>query len=229
MYVTALAVLKSSENYAVWHNGRSAIFGIKVQELETRITALGEFIRTQEAAIEGHAEAKEREEDELELFAYEIATSLVVYLRDHRREPEAATIDLSLNGWHRLRADSMIEKARLVLHLLGTVVTQDATGAAHYGLNEADVDDLQSGIADYHEVIHAPQVALSARKALTRALRPRFQEISILLKDLDQLIQRFRSTAAGQHFIDTWKNARRIRHYGVGQSTAAPAAAAPAH
>lgn len=230
MHVTALAVLKSPEHYAVWQTG-PAVFRQKVELLEEQVTGLGAFIRSQESALDGHAVAKARQGDELEILVHELSKTLVVYLRDQEREQEAAPIDLSFHHWQRLRADSMIEKARLALAMLSKAVTEDAIGAANYGLREDEVAELQSSITDYHDVIHAPQVAISSRKALTQALQPRFQAVSTLLQDIDHLVLRFRSTPAGQHFIDTWKNARRIRHFGVGQgaTAAAASAGAPAH
>lgn len=72
--------------------------------------------------------------------------------------------------------------------------------------------------------MRSPYAAQSTRKAIGQDLRPRFREISELLKSLDRLVLRFRSTEAGERFAASWKNARQIRNLGRGAATATPQA-----
>jgi hypothetical protein len=73
-----------------------------------------------------------------------------------------------------------------------------------------------------------PASAIATRKVRTQALQPRFQEVGEMLRSMDKLILRFRSTDAGCAFADAWTAARTIRDLGrrsPGTDTDEPAAA----
>lgn len=55
------------------------------------------------------------------------------------------------------------------------------------------------------------------------ALRPQFREVSELLKKMDRLVLRFRNTAPGKTFADTWYATRIVRDLGI----SAPAQSTP--
>lgn len=54
---------------------------------------------------------------------------------------------------------------------------------------------------------------------LTAALRPSFRKVSVILKSMDHLALRFRSTVPGKAFADNWKTARVVRDLGSNNPT----------
>ena len=60
-----------------------------------------------------------------------------------------------------------------------------------------------------------------SRRALTLALRPKFQEVGVLLKKMDRLVLRFRRTEPGTAFAAAWQASRIIRDLG-GSAPAEP-------
>jgi len=60
---------------------------------------LTDSLSRQRAATTGHAEDKEREEQELETAAHEISEALADWFEDQNREANAAQVSLSLTGW----------------------------------------------------------------------------------------------------------------------------------
>ncbi len=75
-------------------------------------------------------------------------------------------------------------------------------------------------------IIASPAAAISGRKALTNTLRPKFREVGELLGRMDRLVLRFRKTADGKRFADTWQATRIIRDLG---QAAPPQPAPPAN
>lgn len=94
---------------------------------------------------------------------------------------------------------------------------------ANYGLEAADATLLAKETSDYETLVANPAAAISGRKALTSALRPKFREVAALLTKMDRLVLRFRKTEAGTRFAAAWKNARIIRDLGAAE----PAEPAP--
>jgi hypothetical protein len=75
-------------------------------------------------------------------------------------------------------------------------------------------------------LIANPAAAISGRKALTAALRPKLREVAQLLAKMDRIVLRFRKTEAGANFAAAWKNARIVRDLG-GSAPAEPGAPTP--
>ena len=75
-------------------------------------------------------------------------------------------------------------------------------------------------------LIANPAAAISGRKALTAALRPKFREVAQLLAKMDRIVLRFRKTEAGANFVAPWQNARITRDLGS-SAPAEPTAPTP--
>ena len=143
------------------------------------------------------------------------AETLAAWFEDQGREADAAPIDLSLSAWQRLRDTELIAKAKLLHQKLTAALATDAAALADYGLDAADATLLAKETTDYEKLIANPAAAISGRKALTLALRPKFREIGHLLGKMDRLVLRFRKTEAGTRFAEAWKAARIIRDLGM--------------
>ncbi len=107
-----------------------------------------------------------------------------------------------------------------------SALASDATALADYGLDAADATLLAKETSDYETLIANPAAAISGRKALTAALRPKFREVAELLAKMDRIVLRFRKTEAGVNFAAAWKNARIIRDLGS-SAPAEPGAPTP--
>jgi hypothetical protein len=222
MHLTILDLLERPENTPIWMGARPYAFTAKAAQLREKVTALGETIRQQEAAITGFAAQKEREAQDVETLAHELGSALAGYHEDAGREAEAAMTDYPLTRWQAMRETSLLEKARLVHLKLLAAIAADADGLEQHGLNTEDATALLKEIEEYARIIESPQAAKATRKALTLSLRPRFRDISELLQSMDRLVLRFRSTPAGKQFAASWKSARRINQLGHGPAPEVP-------
>ena len=77
--------------------------------------------------------------------------------------------------------------SRKLLHKhLSAAIAEKSPTLAEYGLDKADATALAKETADYEAIIADPSVAISRRKSLTSALRPRFREVAELLAKMDR-------------------------------------------
>lgn len=221
-FTTSLDTLFLEENKPVWQGQAPEIFEEKVEEAKIMIEEIQTAQKDQEAGIEGAAEEKEREEDELEDAAYVLAQALVLYFRDHQQEAEAGALDLTPSDWDGLRDQQLLTKSQLVIEQAQALIAgADAVTAAKYGINAAAVAALTKERGDFDEIINAPAVAIAIRKALTKGFRPAFKLAEKKFKDLDKLILQFRGTSLGKALIAAWKNARQVKDAGHGPGTPA--------
>ena len=226
MHLTVGALLADPAHQPVWKGKAPVIFSTRAAALGPMVTSLTDLIAAQQAATTGFAADKAREEEELETIAHEISEALADWFEDQGKQAEAAAIDLSLSTWQGLRDTDLLAKAKLLHQKLSAALTADATALADYGLDMADVTLLAKETSDYETLIANPAAAISGRKALTAALRPKFREVAELLTKMDRVVLRFRKTEAGAHFAAAWKNARIIRDLG-GSAPGEPGAPTP--
>ncbi len=218
MHLTTVRLLDSPEIPFDWKTASPAAFAAKAAALRPKVTALTGLLAEQQAATTGYAADKAREEKELEDIAHELSQALAGWFLDQGREADAAPIDLALSTWQRLADTDLLAKAQL-LHqkLTGALAAGPAavTALATYGLDAADATDLAKETADFERLIADPAAAISRRKSLTAALRPKFAEVADLLAQMDRLVLRFRRTEAGAAFAAAWEAARIIRDLGT--------------
>ena len=211
MHLTVLNLLNKEQFQAVWKNQNPTAFTTYVARFSTLTSALANHIAAQQAATIGYAQAKEREEEELETVAHEYGANLAAWLEENGRDGEAAQIDLSLTAWQRLRDTALIAKARLLHQLLTAAIASDAAALAEYDLTTAEAGILKKETEDFEKIVADPAAAISRRRALTLTLRPKFAEVSDLLGKMDRLVLRFRRSAPGTAFAEAWDAARIIR------------------
>ena len=226
MHLAVLALLADPAHQPVWQNKAPVIFSTRAAALGPMVTSLTDLIAAQQSATTGFAADKAREEEELENIAHEISEALADWFEDQGKQAEAAAIDLSLSTWQGLRDTDLLAKAKLLHQKLSAALATDATALADYGLDAADATLLAKETSDYETLIANPAAAISGRKALTAALRPKFREVAQLLAKLDRIVLRFRKTEAGANFAAAWKNARIIRDLG-GSAPGEPGAPTP--
>ncbi|MGL4399982.1 MAG: hypothetical protein ACRCXD_08945 [Luteolibacter sp.] len=221
MNLAVLALLDDPAHQPAWKDQKPVLFTTRAAALRPKVTALTGLIAGQQADTTGHAGDKEREEQELEDCAHEIGETLAGWFEDQGREADAAPIDLSPSAWQILRDTELLAKAKLLHDKLTAALATDAAALVPYGLDATDATLLAQETADYEKLVATPAAAISGKKALTKALRPSFREVSELLGKMDRLVLRFRKTEAGARFAEAWKAARIIRDLG-GSAPAEP-------
>jgi hypothetical protein len=214
MHLAVVALLADPAHQPAWKEQPPVAFTGRAAELVPLVGSLTDLIAAQQAATTGHAADKEREEQELEDAAHEISEALADWFEEQGREADAAKVSLSLSGWQLLRDVELIARAKLLHQSLVAALGENAASLGDHGLTAADATLLAKETADFETIVAQPAAAISGRKALTAALRPKFREVGKLLARMDRLILRFRRTAAGARFAETWAAARRIRDLG---------------
>jgi hypothetical protein len=202
----SLDLLASKENRPLWENVNPLIFTTKYGEAVSMVQAIKDAAKNQEAGFGGITEQKDREETELENADFILAQAVALWLADKGREAEAGEIDLSKSAWQGLRDQQLLTKSRLVIERAQSVVAEP--DAANYGITPAAITALEAEYADYDEIINAPGVALTIRKALTKGFRSAFNLVEKKFKQLDALILQFDITPAGAQMVAEWKDAR---------------------
>ena len=214
MHLTVLNLLENDKFQPVWKNQKPAAFTKAATEFSTLTQALTLHIAEQQAATIGYAEAKAIEEEELETICYDIGQNLAQWFEENGRDGEAAQIDLTPSDWDRLRDTELIAKAKLLHKHLTAAIAADAVALEELDLTAADAAQLTKETTDFERIIADPSGAISRRRALTLALRPKFREVAVLLKKMDRLTLRFRRTPAGKAFAEAWAASRIIRDLG---------------
>jgi hypothetical protein len=225
MFLTVLKLLESPEYQGTWKNKKPLPFTTRAAQLGPMVNALTDLIAAQQLATTGYAETKAREEAELENIAFDISQTLVDWYEENGRDGDAAHIDLSLSSWQDLRDSELIAKSRVLQQKLTDALASDAAALADYGLAADDATQLDKELGDFEKITADPSLAISKRRSLTVTLRPKFREVSQLLKKMDRLVPRFRKTEPGTAFANAWSAARIIRD--LGGSAPQPPAPAP--
>ena len=224
MHLTVLKLLDNPQYQSAWKDLKPIAFTTRAALLGPKVNALTDLIAAQQTATTGYAEAKAREEAELETIAHEISQILADWYEENGREGDSAQIDHSLSTWQRLRDTELIAKARVLNTKLTEALASDPAALDDYGLTADDATQLAKELADFELITADPSAAISRHRSLTVILRPRFAEIGQLLKKMDRLILRFRRTEAGAEFANAWTASRIVRDLGG----SAPAEPAPA-
>jgi hypothetical protein len=223
MHLTVLKLIDTPEFEPAWKDQKPTAFTTRAGQFRPLVHSLTYLISKQQAATTGYAEAKEREEQELEDLAHELGQTLADWYEENGRDGDAAQIELSLSDWQRLRDTELIAKAGLLHQKLTAALAEAPAELAEHDLTPSDATLLAKELADFELITADPSAAISRRRALTVALRPSFQQIGALLKKMDRLVLRFRRTAPGAEFAAAWTASRTIRSSG----TSAPAESEP--
>ena len=218
MHLTVLKLIETPGFEAAWKDQKPTVFTTRAAQFRPLVATITGLISGQQTDTTGYAETKEREEQELEALAHELGQTLADWYEENGREGDSAQIDLSLSAWQRLRDTELIPKVRLLHTKLTAALTENPAELAEHALTPADATLLAEELAEFENITADPAAAISRRRALTLALRPKFAEIGRLLKKMDRLVLRFRRTEPGTAFAAAWQASRIIRDLG----TAAP-------
>lgn len=216
MFQTCITTLNSTEHKPAWFQLPPAVFTTKVAGTEAAVAGLREFYRQQGTKLTGTTADKAREEKELAEEAHRLARTLVTWFRDKNDETNAGKVDFSLTQWRQFRDQELLGQARVVVSLTDPIVMSGPPEAGDYGLTSEAVNALKKEAADYEAVLNSPQAAISQRKSLTMQMRNRFNAVEAKFAELDDMVLRFNTTAAGQAMIAAYQAARVVRDLGHG-------------
>lgn len=189
-----------------------------------------EWLALLERSIAGSAEAKEKEEEELEQAAFEMAQALVTYFMDAGDLEAAEPFRRTFSYWQRLRDQDLLLRSQAVIDAATPLTTgaNAATIAENYGISAARVATLVSERNGYDAVVSAPAAARAGRKAYTAQMREKFRPVTAKFRDLDRLVPQFRSRPGGEAFVEGWFAARQVINAGSGPGTGGSGGGAPA-
>ena len=215
------ACLDESGHTPLWQNVPPLRLTAAVAETRVALAGLEDLAMRQGEATTGSAADKRREEKELEDAAHELARLVVRCCRAAGNEAAAATYDLPVSGWRRMRDETLLQTARS-LELAATECAASPSGA-DYGITPARVAALKKEADDYDALVVAPDNAISGRAAISRSLRAAFADFENRLEEIDDLILPLRATAAGALFQAKYEEARKINDRGHGPRPEEPA------
>lgn len=228
MFNTSLGTLHAPQHKTTWENQPPVVFTTKVGTARTAYDGLVAFTTEHSQDITGSAADKRREEDELEVAAFNLGQALLEWFTDQDDLESAAKVDRSQSAWRRLADADLVAQAKIARDLAqGVVGGPDAATAADYGITQAEVDALTSETDDFETLISAPQQSIAGRKALTGQYRARFNEVEAKFESLDRLILRFNKTEAGRALIAAYQASRVVRDLGSGGGGGASGLEAP--
>ncbi|MFM2167729.1 MAG: hypothetical protein RIS79_2100 [Verrucomicrobiota bacterium] len=192
------------------------------------LAGLEKLAQTQSQATNGSAADKAREEKELEDATHELGRLVVRCCRAAGDEAGAATFDLPISGWRRMRDETLLQTAR-ALEVKAAALAATPAGA-DYGITAARVAELKREADDYAALITAPDDAIGGKAAMTKQVRPAFAAFEDKLQVIDDLILTLRSTEAGSLLVAKYEQARTINDRGrrPGKEEEAPPAPKPA-
>lgn len=218
-------MINSDDFKPIWFNVAPVVFTTKVAAAGAAVDALEAFCTEQGLDIRGVTLDKGTEESKLEDLAHKLSRVLVSYFRDQNNQSDAGKVNLKLYQWRGLRDEALMTTATTVRDLANGIVTGDpaeAANAATYGITAAAVTVLSDELAVWNQLIIAPQQAISKKKGLGNMLGPKFNAVSLLMHDLDDVILQYDSAPGGKNMIAAWKAARIVRDLGHGPKPPTP-------
>ena len=223
MYAGVKTHLQLPGHQPLWLNQSPEAFTTLYGQFDTGANALGAFGDSQSTPITGATQQQNLAETALEDAAHPLARALRLLLLTQGNQTDAEAWNLTLTDWRKLQEQALLNRAKALATALDTAVP----AGVPYGITADKVAALNDLIEDYEGVIGAPVAARAGRKAKTAEMRPRFRTVDGILEGMDDLILQFRGSEAGDLFVASYFNARRIGGNGSATPPAPPAPPAP--
>ena len=220
----SLACINKPEHSALWAATPPLIFGTKVTAATNLLAEVEDLAQKQTRATTGSAVDKAREEKELEDICFALGNAIVDCCLDAGDAAGAAPYDIPLYKWRILRDETLLQRADDLATAIAARISADAPTAATYGLDTLSHSQLVKETNDYRAYIVAPDTAIGERATATRALRAKVKELLAAFEPIDRLIVQYKTTPAGETFVNTYITARNTydRGHGPGEDEPAP-------
>jgi hypothetical protein len=206
------ACLDNPVHVPLWQGVPPLRLTTAIGEGRTMLAGLETLASKQGMKTTGSAADKAREEKELEDAAHMLGRLVVCCCRDAGDEAGAATYDLPISGWRRMRDEALLQTARALEAKAGEIAATP-TGA-EYGITAAAVAALKKEADDYAALIVAPDDAIGGKAALTKKVRPAFAAFEAKLQVIDDLILPLRASEDGALLVAKYEEARTINDRG---------------
>ena len=167
--------------------------------------------QTQQKTTKGKTKDKEARKFTLADTAYSTAAAVQAYAAVTDNNDLFELVNFS--RWKLRKTDD--EEIQQVCQLIHNQAASVIASLADYGIDAADLLELQDLIDEWSAKSQVPRVAISERKAATASIPTLFKQAdSILTKQMDKLMENF--LTSDPDFYATYHNARRIVNAGHG-------------
>jgi hypothetical protein len=201
-----LTFLEDPRNLGFWKEKSPLRFGKRAVEAKESVATLAAFCEAQTSQIGGIAVDKAREEKELEDAAYVLGKAVAVCSRDLNNEADAAKVGFSLSDWRDMRDAILLSTARETIRIARELLADHPTDAADCGITAELVNETEREANEFESALGTPRAAIGERRALTAALRDRFNEVEAIFAKMDGLVEQFPDDT----FIDGYLAARSV-------------------
>lgn len=187
-------------------------FGAVFSKFEETIAAIQDTRLVQEGNLTGITKDKAVAKENAIAKALEISTGVFVYGSVSNNNTLMAKVDYSPSELRQSR-DTVLTDQLQVIHDEAANIMDNL---ADYGIDKADLEELQVLIDTYADKVEEPRVSITNRAQATGALVDLFKQGDKFLKEqLDKLMGQFK--ASNPKFYQVYFNARKIVDLGVRQ------------
>ncbi len=178
---------------------------ITVTDLKAGLAAIGDSVRKQQAPTGGARDEKASVRLSFEEKILEVADQLSALAAKNQDATLGAAVELTLSTLDKLEVD-VLEQTGKRLSGLGTA---NLAALADYGITAADLTELDTLTAKFHDVKNAPRVAISGRAGETETQPALVANVTSLLRNrLDKQMTKFKKSHP--EFFASYRSARVI-------------------
>jgi hypothetical protein len=174
----------------------------KADQIKTLHLAIKQTDEDREALTDGTAQVKDKARKELAHKTHEVCSLMLVFANDAGDLELAGAVGYNSTAISRFTDMEMETIPKVILNRLKASLPL----LGNYGLTQADADDLQAKIDHYKLKKISPRNKKGDRKLLTGQLNGQFKTMTILLKQADKLMVKFKKSDAD--FYHRYKTAR---------------------
>jgi hypothetical protein len=177
-----------------------------VYELKNRVSDIQSVTQQQtESVSKGVTKDKNTAIDNVVELSLKIADPLYVYAFTTTNNRLIEKVNVNKSSFYRNHDQGALTLAKIILAEAKT----NSEVLVNYGVNNADVTDLETAVTKFEELINAPSGVIGERKLYTGNLRELFVDAdSIIYDKLDKLIRLFKSSSP--EFFALYSNARNV-------------------
>ena len=216
MVGACLTTANTPENKAVWNGNPPLDYTADIAKLQTGYTAVIQKAALADGATGGAGDAKAQAEAALEDAAFIIARPLANHFKKTSNLDKLGQVDVTKSEIVQLRQQDLLDKTTAIRNLANATVAEP--GAAGRGVTAARITALTNAINAFTAVMNLPRGQIVNRSTLLKEVDTDTADLLEQVADLDDLVQQFDSTPAGQRFIEAWKRARIIVDTAVGHN-----------
>jgi hypothetical protein len=188
---------------AVW-SGTPAVVSAKTMFDDT-IDLISKVRQTQEKETKGVTEDKGQAKEAAIVKAVSVSAATFAYASVTNNNTLKEQVNYSPTELRRSRDTILADRLRVILN----AANDNAAALVDYGVQAADLTDLDTLVTAYENILEAPRTAIGERSSARIQLEELFDTADSILKDqLDKLMEIFKSTAPD--FYNQYKSARVI-------------------